>query len=298
MKIKINRLIFLAILSTLLLISGCSSNGGNSNSSQSETVIEDKSFDIDRLYGRWEEDNGDSVITMTSSRVYYSHGSSSTYRDDPDLKTDEITLHIGLSDLQDMTIEEGEPLKIYNDTHTFYQKENWSEASFDKNAGPVSVSEGEKISLDFVELQFDEDDIVNEIKFSNTTGGGSGYGGHITITQVIESEQAGKKFIYLKGTLKNLATYPIDPEQMKVVLMINDKYELEGKVSAMDEGASSVYHLDPLNTAIIYLDAPIDSSSVGDIEKLDWYIGFEQSFSGNDRGNPKGSRYYYQINVK
>ena len=197
-----------------------------------------------------------------------------------------------------MTIEEGDPMKIYNESHTFYMKENWSEADYDPSVGPVQVAEGETIALDFAELYFDEDDIVDEIKFSNTTGGGGGYGGHITITQVIEKEQSGKKFIYLKGRVKNLATYQIDPEQMKAICVINDKYELEGKISCVDDGASNVYGLDPLNSAILYLSTGIDASAVSDIAKLDWYIGFEQSFSGNDRGNPKGSRFYYQISVK
>ncbi len=284
-------------LCILLMISGCASQNGTTEN-PGEPVIEETSYDLNKIYGRWEEENGNSVLTITSSRIWYGTESSSTYDDSPEIEADGTNLHLGLSDIRDMTIEEGDPMKIYNDAHTFYQKENWSETDFDPSAEAKVIEEGETIALDFAELYFDEDDIVDEIKFSNTTGGGSGYGGHITITQVIEKEQSGKKFIYLKGRIKNLATYQIDPEQMKALCVINDKYELEGKVSCVDEGASSVYRLDPLNSAILFLDAGIDASAVSDITKLDWYIGFDQAFSGNDRGNPKGSRYYYQINIK
>ena len=294
---KIAKLLSCICILLLFLPSGCASQNG-STAEPEEPAAEEISYDLNKIYGRWEEENGDAVLTITSSRIWYGKGNSSTYDDSPDIKVEDTNLHLGLSDVSDMAIEEGDPMKIRNDAHTFYLKENWSEADFDPSAPAKLIEKGETIALDFAELYFDEDDIVDEIKFSNTTGGGGGYGGHITITQVIESAQDGKKFIYLKGRIKNLATYQIDPEQMKVLCVINDKYELEGQVSCVDDGASSVYRLDPLNSAILFLDTSIDASAVSDITKLDWYIGFDQAFSGSDTGNPKGSRYYYQITVK
>ena len=279
-------------------MSACGSGGGEGTVPQSEVI--DDSFSVDRLYGRWTEENGERVLILTSQMIKLSKGSSSTSSSSPNIKTDKDTLYVSLSNLKDMKIEEKEDgtLRIYNDSAAFIQKENWSEAGIDRSAGPVDIAMNEDISTDFVQIRFEEEDIVNEIKVSSTTGGGSGSGGHITITQIIEKEESGKKFVYLKGTIKNIAAYPVEADKIKSKLVINDKYELEGDVDVVTEGADRIHNLDPLNTAMIYLHTGIDAGVVSDISKLDWYIGFEECFSGNDRGDPNGSKYYYKILVK
>ena len=296
--------VLLSIFVFLMLITVAGCGSGNSNSGtvpggSGEATVQDDSFDINRIYGRWAEENGDRILTISSQKIKLTSGSSSTSTSGSNLKTDKDTLYISLNNVRDMKIEEKEDgtLRIFNDEYSFIQKENWSEAEPVPET-PTEIKMGDTISTDFAEIVFDEDDIVDEIKISNTTGGGGGYGGHITITQVIEQEESGKKFIYLRGTVKNIGTYPMEPDNMKAKLIINDKYELDGKVSVVTEGAERVRELDPLNSAIIILDTGIDSSAVADINKLVWQIGFEQSFSGDDKGEPKGSRYYYQIPVK
>ena len=277
-----------------------SHNGGKETSNQMLIEIEeykDTSYDINKLYGYWEGKNG-SALTITSSRITLNYSSSSsTYQDDPTLWTDETALYTSLSALKSLNIEEdGSTLRLTNDEYSFTQKENWSES--DMTAGELTnAAVGETITVDFAELVFDQKGVADELKYSNTTGGGGGYGGRITRTLIVEKPKSGTKYVYLQGSVRNTSSRAFDPENLKVKLVINDTYELEAKATAVDAG-SSVSDLNPLNTCMLVLDAGVDTKTAGEIKKLDWYIGFDQSFSGSDRGDPADSRYYYCITVE
>ncbi len=277
-----------------------SHNGGKETSNQMVIEIEeyvDTSYDINKLYGYWEGKNG-TALTITSSRITLNYSTtSSTYQDDPTLWTDETKLHTSLSAVNDLTIEDSDgTLRLSNDEYTFTQKENWPEGD-GTSMELTSVSLGETISVDFAELVFDQKGIADELKYSNTTGGGQGYGGHITRTLIVEKAKTGTKYVYLQGSIRNTSSRAFDPENIKVKLVINDTYELEANATAVDAG-SSVYELNPLNTCMVVLDAGIDTKTAGEIKKLDWYIGFDQAFSGGSSGDPEGSRYYYQVTVE
>lgn len=275
-------------------------NGGKAVSNQMILEIEeytDNSFDIDKLYGYW-EGKGDTALTITSSRITLNTSKTSTrYTDNPGLWTDETTLHTKLSDVEQLEIEEVDGvLHLSNNQYEFTQKENWSESS--GSSGELqTINLGETISVDFAELYFDKKGISNSLEFSNTKGNGGGYGGNITFRVIIEQEKPGTKYIYLQGTIKNTSSREFDPENMKAKAVVNDTYELDVKVSAVD-GGSSVSRLDPLNTATLVLDAAIDDKTAGEIKKIDWYFGFDPSFSGGSSGDPSTSRYYYLVTVQ
>ena len=131
-----------------------------------------------------------------------------------------------------------------------------------------------------------------------TTGGSEGsYGGHITFSLTVGKETPGNQHLYLEGTVKNISSTEFDPENMKVKAVINGTTELAGKVSALDAG-KSVNKLNPMNSATLVLHTEIDSSAVSDISSLEWYFGFDRSFSGSSSGDPADCRYYYTIKVK
>ena len=269
-------------------------NGGKETSGQTVIEIEpyqDNSFDIDRLYGIWKADGA--TLTLTSSRITVDKGSSSTYKDDPQLWTDETTLHTPLFDYKELAIEEIDgTLHLICDEYDFVQEENWSEAS--GSGGELTEAAlNEPIVTDFAELIFDEQDTADEIIFTYTSSGGG-----ITIKNIVEQQQDNTKYVYVKGTIKNTSSNSYNPENMKAKFVVDGKYELEGKVNAYDGNGSNTLDLEPLNTKIIYVDTGLDNAVAEAAESIDLYIGFERSFSGNDDGDPEGSTYYYLIKLK
>ncbi len=275
-------------------------NGGKEVSDQMLLEIEeyaDNSFDIDRLYGYW-EGKGDTALTLTSSQVKVQKtSSSSTYIDSPRIWTDEEYLYTNLSEVEKLKIEEQDGvLHLSSDKYEFTQVENWPESGVEVELQTVSM--GETITTEFAELTFTDSGNKPELKYSNTTGGSDGsYGGHITFSIIVGKETPGKQHLYLEGTLKNTSSTDYDPENIRVKAVINGSTELEGDASAIDAG-KSVSSLNPLNSATVVLHTEVDSSVVNDISSLEWYIGFDRSFSGSSRGDPSESRYYYVIKGK
>ena len=281
-------------------------NGGSAPSQSMKLEIapyEDTSFDINRLYGSWEDENSDKILTLTSSFLEFGNSKSRSSTQYPRLWTDGNTLHTNFDNLGDTLeiIEDGDTLRLVNDTVSLVQTENWPEnGDEDDGAGaaankPKTVSMDEGISLDFTEVSFDEDGIENEIKFSTTTGPGGNSGGNITHTTVIESESEGTRYIYVKGTIENRSTSKLEDKNLKVKLMIDDNYELEPKITLIESG-SSKHSIDPMNKAIFYVDASISDSVADQIEKAVWYFGFEEGFSAKNRtGDIAKSEYYYQL---
>lgn len=282
-------------------------NNGGSASSQSMRLeiepYEDKSFDINRLYGSWEDENSDKILTLTSSFLEFGNSKSRSSTQYPRLWTDGNTLHTNFDKLGDTLeiIEDGDTLRLVNDTVNLVQTENWPEnGAGDEGADaaanePRTVSMDEGITLDFTIISFDEDGIEDEIKFSTTTGPGGNSGGNITHTTVIESESEGTRYIYVKGTIENRSTSKLEDKNLKVKLILDDKYELNPKIT-LSEGGSSKHSIDPMNKAIFCVDASISDSVANQIEKAVWYFGFEEGFSAKNRtGDIAKSEYYYQL---
>ena len=115
-------------------------NGGSEYSDPMILEIEeyeDNSFNINRIYGRWEDQNGGDVLTISSSQIKWQKGGSSSYQDDPDIWTDETTFHTRFQRLGgDLEIidEPGQPLVMKNDKFTFVQVESWPEEELEEEA--------------------------------------------------------------------------------------------------------------------------------------------------------------------
>ena len=279
-------------------------NGGTAPSQSMLLEIEpytDTSFDINRLYGSWEDENSGKTLTLTSSYIEFGDSKSHTSSKSPGLWTDEHSLHTSFSNIGEvLEIEEdGDTLRMENETVSLVQTENWPENEADSTeneaAEAKTLSMNDGLSLDFVELSFDDSGIEDSIKTSKTTGDGGNSGGNITHTVVIESENPGTKYIYLQGTIENLSSSVIEDDNLKVKLVIDDEYEFEPKITFI-VGGSSKHSIDPMNNAMFILDTGISESAAAKIEKAVWYFGFEEEFKPKNRtGSIESSEYYYQL---
>lgn len=278
-------------------------NGGSAPTQSMLLKIDpytDSSFDINRLYGSWEDENSDKTLTLTSSFIEYGNSKSSSSSKSPRLWTDEHSLHTGFSQIGEVLEikEDGDTLRMDNDIVSLVQTENWPENG-SENAGETSeaktLSMDEGLSLDFVDIKFEDSGIEDSIKISKTTGDGGNSGGNITHTLIIESEESGTKYVYLSGTIENLSSSAIEDDNLKVKLIIDDKYEFEPKITFI-VGGSSKHSIDPMNKAMFILDTGISESAASNIEKAVWYFGFEEEFKPKNRtGNIESSEYYYQL---
>lgn len=282
-------------------------NGGTEVSDPMVLEIEpyeSNAFDLNRLYGRWTDEYSGNMLTLTSTQIAFGDDKSNAWLDDPELWTDETTLHTHFTKIgDDLTIvEEDGQLRMYNDTVSLIQTENWPEddpsaASEAAGSEPEDVAFGSPISVDFAEITFNDGGIQDSIEMSHTNGnGGDGVGGNITVRQIIESPQDGTQYIYLQGTVKNLDTSAIEPKNMAAKLVINDDYELECKISLVGANASSISRLEPLNEATIIIDASISDDMVSMIETATWLFGFEQSFTRiSGSKDIADCQYYYRM---
>lgn len=281
-------------------------NGGTAPSQSMLLEIEpytDTSFDINRLYGSWEDENSGKTLTLTSSYIEFGDAKSHSSSKSLGLWTDEHSLHTNFTNIGEVLEikEDADTLRMENDTVSLVQTENWpeneSEASGGVNGKSVAktLSMDEGLSLDFVELSFDDTGIEDSIKTSKTTGDGGDSGGNITHTVIIESENPGTKYIYLQGTIENLSSSVIEDDNLKVKLVIDDEYEFEPKITLI-AGGSSKHSIDPMNNAMFILDTGISESAADKIEKAVWYFGFEEEFKPKNRtGSIESSEYYYQL---
>ena len=91
----------------------------------------DNSFNLNYLYGRWQDDSGTKEITFTSSTIRYSEGTSSREMTSSLVWADADTLHQPIDEIgKTLSIvrEEGQPLRLVSDVVTLTQIENWPEA--------------------------------------------------------------------------------------------------------------------------------------------------------------------------
>ena len=108
-------------------------NNGGSAPSQSMRLetepYEDTSFDINRLYGSWEDENSDKILTLTSSFLEFGNSKSGSSTQYPGVWTDGNTLHTNFDKLGDTLeiVEDGDALRLVNDTVNLVQTENWPE---------------------------------------------------------------------------------------------------------------------------------------------------------------------------
>lgn len=112
----------------------------------------DKSFNLNYLYGRWQDSTGTKDITFTSSTIRYSEGTSSREMSSSLVWAEESVLHQPIDELgktMNIVQEPGQPLRLISDVATLTQLENWPEeplpeeqaAAPEQAVDPAAVSE-------------------------------------------------------------------------------------------------------------------------------------------------------------
>ena len=108
-------------------------NGGSEVSDPMEIQLEervDNSFDLNRIYGRWQNAETGEEVTITSDKIQYVNGGHKTWNDNPKLWTDEASLHQPLRDIGEtlqIVDEAGQPLQLVGTNITLTQVESWPE---------------------------------------------------------------------------------------------------------------------------------------------------------------------------
>ena len=277
-------------------------NGGMEESNPMLLEIEpyeDTSFNIDLLYGLWEDQNSDKELTLTSDAIWLGKGGSGSTSKGPSMWTDENMFHTSFSKIGDLYIDQsGDNLRMYNDEYDFIQLENWSEENAEEVKEPEKINLGDSIKLDFAEILFETYDVKDEIKeTANLVTSSGGSGGNIDKVQIIESAKAGTKYLVINGTIKNLSSSVLSPKNMKAKLILNNESEISCKVSLIDGNASNISTIEPMNEAKIILNAGISEDMLDSINTVTWEIGFNEKFSHMGSDDLSTSKYHYLINT-
>jgi hypothetical protein len=119
-------------------------NGGSEMSEPMVLEIEeysDDSFDLNRLYGLWEDENSDKSLELSSAEIRLGTSKGSSHTSNPKLWTEGNILYTNYSKCTDLTIEEesGSPLRMYNDEFSFVQVESWPETDTEDGSAEATV---------------------------------------------------------------------------------------------------------------------------------------------------------------
>lgn len=165
----------------------------------------------------------------------------------------------------------------------------------------IEVAIGETISLDFVELTFNEMFIEKDITQSITTG---------NVTRMFGPEpEDGKKFIALRGTIKNIAK-----ESLPVFDFFLGEFDIDGykyEISANDcdvftSNGETETSVDPLTTLDFIMYASIPDELADNHTAISYRIGFYDMFDNLELSKYRSfeedpisfSTYQYSLKLK
>ncbi|MCI7474753.1 MAG: hypothetical protein MSB10_13940 [Clostridiales bacterium] len=143
-----------------------------------------------------------------------------------------------------------------------------------------SFAIGDTITLDFVEMTFTETGVAEDIRTTITTDNG------VKITRTTGPEpESGKQFVYIKGTIKNLAT-----EALPVYDFFEGNFKLDdynfgvtaNECDVITAEGESIYEIDPLSTGSFTLYAAIPNELVESHNSSSFTFGFYDLFDNEE----------------
>ncbi len=166
---------------------------------------------------------------------------------------------------------------------------------------PVELTIGEPLTLDFVELTFAETGIATDIQQSITTGNVT----RITGPEAVE----GQQFVYLRGTIKNLAK-----QEIPVFDFFEGEFNLDDylySVTANDcdvitaEGEME-HNVPPLTTYSFTIYAAIPNELADSHSAASFRFGFFDMFENEELAKNRAFEddpislcpYYYKLTLK
>lgn len=146
---------------------------------------------------------------------------------------------------------------------------------------PETLEIGSVIEADWVQIHLDEIEISDIILPADTSGV------HLYIDDV-----AGKQYVCLRGTLKNLSSVNLDSDEMGGKVVINDTYEYDIEMSiGANPAATTDYLLEPLGTSHFYIYANVPDDALALMKTGYMLLDFNENFGvTNGTGD-----YYYRI---
>lgn len=163
-------------------------------------------------------------------------------------------------------------------------QEDTEESDKDILADSVAYTLGSTISAEGVELILEEAGVASNIRITSKTSG-------IQITSG-PSEEAGKQYIYLKGTLKNTGKTSTRAAIAGTVYL--DDYEFKLSTDTIATSGSPTYSIDPLETVHILLYAQVSDEMAGQFAAGKIIFGFNDNF---DDVQLEQAQYLYYVNI-
>lgn len=137
------------------------------------------------------------------------------------------------------------------------------------------------IEADWVQIHLDEIEISDIILPADTSG-----------VYLYIDDVAGKQYVCLRGTLKNLSSVNLDSDEMGGKVVINDTYEYDIEMSiGANPAATTDYLLEPLGTSHFYIYANVPDDALALMKTGYMLLDFNENFGvTNGTGD-----YYYRI---
>ena len=134
------------------------------------------------------------------------------------------------------------------------------------NAEPYEINN--TISTDTIEMTFTEKGVAEDIRISSQEGGFKMTSG--------PSPESGKKFFYIKGTVKNLNTSAISTNMTGKFTIDGYTFDMNAFTAKTDASPSS--SIDPLEEMIIMLYAPVANELADNYSEAILTFGFNDNF--------------------
>lgn len=149
-------------------------------------------------------------------------------------------------------------------------------------AMPYSI--GEVLIAEGVELTLTEKGVAQDLRISSRESG-------IKITSG-PSASSDKKYVYLKGTLKNTSKNTVWPAITGVAKL--DGYEYSVRVDVINEDATPASKIEPLDSMILLIYAHVPNELVDDFAEGELIFGFNENLADVDISN---CDYLYRVDM-
>lgn len=249
----------------------------------------DNSFDFAMENTRWEMEDGPVVMTFqgdgtaiaeqnaTGTQTSTSNGNTTTHSSSASITTQYTWVQEGnnvvLNNMYSFTIEkDGDSYKLVGDSATYVLAEENVDTASD-GSGAISLEPevytlNNLISTDTVELQFTEQGIADDIRITSRESG-------ISITSG-PSPESGKRFVFIRGTVKNLSTHAV---MVNLVGAFDiDGYSYDMDTHTIDANGNPLYTIDPLETMTITLYAAVPAELIDNYSRANLLFGFNDEF--------------------
>lgn len=165
---------------------------------------------------------------------------------------------------------------------------------------PASIAIGEKISLDFVEIAFEESGVEKNIQQSIKKG---------VVTRTTGPEpKDGKHFLYLRGTIKNLAKQELPVYDFFVGNFKVDDYDFKvdtNQCSIIEDDGNTMETISPLSSGKFTIYAEIPDELAKSYNEANFIFGFYDLFDNNELSKNKAFSdnpiaecpYQYLVNI-